>query len=189
MSPAAARSATPSRLERCRGLLGELGVDALLVSAAADVRYLSGFRGDDATLVIGADFSLICTDSRYWDQVREEAAGFELVEVRGELLAESVGALRSAGAQGRLGIQGAALSYASYRIVRRRHRGGLRDVGAAVTRLRVVKDAGEIAVMRRAGARDRRSAGGGRRRGTRGAARGRRRLAAARGVSPSRRRG
>ena len=146
MSPA-----RTSRLESCRSLLGELSVDALLVSDAADVRYLSGFRGDDATLLVGADFACICTDARYWDQVREEVDGFALVEVRGELLAESVGALRSAGAKGRLGIQGAALSYASYRTLRRRHGGGLRDVGAAVTRLRAVKDAGEIAVMRRAG--------------------------------------
>jgi Xaa-Pro aminopeptidase len=117
-----------SRLERCRGLLGELRVDALLVSDATDVRYLSGFRGDDTTLLLGADFAYICTDARFWDQVREEVDEFALVEVSGELLAESVGALRSAGAQGRLGIQGAALSYASYRALRRRHGGGLRDV-------------------------------------------------------------
>ncbi len=130
MSPAAA-----SRLERCRGLLGGLRVDALLVSDAVDVRYLSGFRGDDTTLLVGADFAFICTDARYWDQVREEVDAFALVEVRGELLEESVGALRTAGAQGRLGIQGAALSYASYRAVRRRHGGGLRDVGAARSRV------------------------------------------------------
>ena len=120
-------AAVTSRLERCRGLLGGLGVDALLVSAAADVRYLSGFRGADATLLVGADFAFICTDARYWDQVREEVDGFALVEVRGELLDGSVGALRATGAKGRLGIQGAALSYASYRTVRRRYGGGLRD--------------------------------------------------------------
>jgi Xaa-Pro aminopeptidase len=139
-----------SRLDRCRGLLDGLGVETLLVNDLADVRYLSGFRGDDATLLVGEKAALICTDARYWDQVHEEVEGFELVEVRGELLSESVGALRSAGRQGRLGIQGAALSYASYRAVRRRHGGGLRDVGAAVTRLRAVKDAAEITVMRRA---------------------------------------
>jgi len=139
-----------SRLERCRALLDELGVEAFLVNDPVDVRYLSGFRGDDTTLLVGADFALICADARYWEQVREEVEGFDLVEVRGELIEESVGALRSAGARGPLGIQGAALSYASYRAVRRRHGGGLRDVGAAVTRLRETKDAAEIAVMRRA---------------------------------------
>ncbi len=143
--------AAESRLERCRGLLGELGLDALLVTDSADVRYLSGFRGEDTTLLVGADFAFLCTDARFWDQVREEVDGFALVEVRGDLLEESVGTLRSAGAQGRLGIQGAELSYASYRAVRRHHGGGLRDVGAAITLLRAVKDADEVAVMRRAG--------------------------------------
>jgi Xaa-Pro aminopeptidase len=139
------------RLERCRSLLDELGLEALLVTAPADVRYLSGFRGDDTTLVVGGEYAFICTDSRYWDQVREEVEGFSLVEVQGELLRESVEALRLGAGRGRLGIQGAELSYAAYRTLRRHHGGGLRDVGGAVTRLRAVKDAGEIEIMLRAG--------------------------------------
>jgi Xaa-Pro aminopeptidase len=42
------------------------------------------------------------------------------------------------------------VSYASYRRLRRAHVGRLRNVGDAVSRLRVVKDAAELAVMRRA---------------------------------------
>jgi Xaa-Pro aminopeptidase len=140
-----------TRLDRCRALLDQLGVAALLVTDPADVRYLSGFRGGDTALVVGAGYALICTDARYWDQVREEVDAFDLVEVRGELLAEAVAAFRSTGEQGRLGIQGSALSYAAYRGLRRRHDGGLRDVGDAITRLRVTKDADELAAMRRAG--------------------------------------
>ncbi|MFA4965534.1 MAG: M24 family metallopeptidase, partial [Thermoleophilia bacterium] len=45
-----------------------------------------------------------------------------------------------------------ALSHAAYRGLRRRHRGGLRDVRQRVSRLRVRKDAGEIELLRRAGA-------------------------------------
>ena len=43
------------------------------------MRYLSGFRGEDTTLVIGRDVALICTDSRYFAQVHEEVGGFEIV--------------------------------------------------------------------------------------------------------------
>ena len=78
------------RLARCRTLLDDLGLDGVVVSAAADVRYLSGFRGDDTTLVIGRDAALICTDSRYWQQVREETVGFELVEaLSADLIADT----------------------------------------------------------------------------------------------------
>ncbi len=144
-----------SRLRRCRELLaGFGGLDGVLVTDPVDVRYLSGFRGDDATLVVGGDVALICADARFWGQVREEVAGFTLSKMTTlDLLAHNVSAADEAlGAAARLGYQGAQLSHAGYRRLRRLHRGGLRDVGAAVTRLRLVKDAAEIAAMRRAGA-------------------------------------
>jgi Xaa-Pro aminopeptidase len=142
------------RLPRCRALLDDHGLDGVVVSGAADVRYLSGFRGDDATLVIGRDAALICTDSRYWEQVREETTDFELVEAPGaDLIADTAAAAeRAFGAEARLGFQGASLSHEEYRRLRRRHRGRLRDLGDRVSRLRAVKDAAEIAVMRRAAA-------------------------------------
>ncbi len=150
-----AKTAAPpatDRLGRLRDLLDARGLDAVLVSDSTDVRYLSGFRGEDTTLVVGRDAALICTDSRFWEQVREEVAGFELVAVvGGDLIAETatVADVRLGGA---LGYQGAHLSHAAYRVLRRRHTGRLRDVGDRVTRLRAVKDDTELAAMRRAAA-------------------------------------
>ena len=84
-------------------LLDELGLDALLVTDAPDVRYLSGFRGEDTTLVVGRTSALICTDSRFWAQVHEEVPDFELVKTE-RLLTDAVAAVaaqgRSAGAAG-----------------------------------------------------------------------------------------
>ena len=142
------------RRDRCRRLLEGLRVDGILVTDPVDVRYLSGFRGDDATLVLGHDAALLCTDSRFWEQVREEVTDFELSKVTSEpLLAHSVReAARALGEGARLGYQGAQLSHASYRRLRRLHRGGLRDVRQAVTLLRAVKDDAEIAILRRAAA-------------------------------------
>jgi Xaa-Pro aminopeptidase len=142
------------RLEHCRALLPRLGVAALLVTDPDDVRYLSGFRGDDATLVVGADAASICTDARYWEQVHDEVADFELSRVTEQpLLSHSVvEAARLFGVGARLGYQGAQLSHASYRRLRRAHEGGLRDVGQQVTLLRAVKDEPEMAAMRRAAA-------------------------------------
>ena len=142
------------RLDRLRRRFERLRVDGVLVSDPVDVRYLSGFRGDDALLVVGHGAALLCTDSRFWAQVREEVRDFELSQVTAEpLLAHSVReALRVLGAGARLGYQGAQLSHASYRKLRRLHTGPLRDVRQTVTLLRVVKDDEEIAVLRRAAA-------------------------------------
>ncbi len=142
------------RLDRLRALLAGLRVDGVLVTDPVDVRYLSGFRGEDATLVIGEDVALLCTDSRFWEQVHEEVHVFELSKVTSTpLLAHSVTAAAEVlGPGARLGYQAAQLSHASYRRLRRAHGGGLRDVRQSVTLLRAVKDEAEIAVMRRAGA-------------------------------------
>ena len=142
------------RLDRCRALLQELRVDGVLVTDPVDVRYLSGFRGDDATLVIGADAALLCADSRFWEQVHEEVREFELNKVTSTpLLAHSVAAAAEVlGPDAGLGYQAAQLSHAAYRRLRREHHGRLRDVRQSVTLLRAVKDEDEIAVMRRAGA-------------------------------------
>jgi Xaa-Pro aminopeptidase len=142
------------RLDRCRRILDALGIDGILVSDPVDVRYLSGFRGDDAALVVGRGAALLCTDSRFWAQVHEEVADFTLSKVTSEpLLAHSVReAARVLGGGARLGYQGAQLSHASYRRLRRMHGGGLRDVHQDVTLLRAVKDEAEIAILRRAAA-------------------------------------
>lgn len=142
------------RLDRCRALFEGLHVDGVLVTDAEDVRYLSGFRGDDATLVVGPDVALLCTDARYWEQVREEVTAAELSEVTDRsLLAHSAAeAERVLGAGAALGYQGDALSHAAHRRLRRAYDGRLRDVRQSVTLLRAVKDEREVAAMRRAAA-------------------------------------
>jgi len=149
-------SAAPAegRLARCRTLLDALRLDAIVVSADADVRYLSGFRGEDATLVVGRETALIVTDSRYYEQVREEVTGFELVEAAGAgLLADTAAAAAQAlGVGCALGYQGGGVTHAGYRALRRAHKGRLRDVKARVSRLRMVKEPGELEAMRRAAA-------------------------------------
>jgi Xaa-Pro aminopeptidase len=140
------------RLERLRAVLAARRVDAALISARHDVRYLSGFRGDDSVLLVGRDLALICTDSRYWAQVAEEVVGFSL-EKTDDLLPGALAALaRELGDTSRLGFQGGAVTHADWRRLRRVHRGGLRDLGDAVLRLRMVKDAAELDTLARAAA-------------------------------------
>jgi Xaa-Pro aminopeptidase len=141
------------RLERLRAVLAARRLDAALISARHDVRYLSGFRGDDTALLVGRDdLALICTDSRYWAQVAEEVVGFSL-EKTDDLLPGALAALaRELGDASRLGFQGGAVTYGHWRQLRRVHRGGLRDLGDAVLRLRMVKDAAELDILAHAAA-------------------------------------
>jgi Xaa-Pro aminopeptidase len=139
------------RLERCRLLLEEAGIDGVVVSNSVDVRYLSGFLGEDATLIVTRDAALICTDARFWEQVHAEVTGFVLVKTSGELVAETAAAAAERlGPGAALGFQGTAVSHADYRVLRRGYRGRLRDLRSRVSLLRVLKSGSEVNLMRRA---------------------------------------
>ena len=143
---------TSERLAAARRLLTRKSLDILIVTAVPDVRYLSGFRGEDACLLIAHAWALIATDSRFWAQVHEEVRGLELLPTE-DLLRDSLTALGERFAVGAtLGFQGRDVSYADYRRLRRLHRGRLSDVADHVAALRLVKDDGEVAAVRRAAA-------------------------------------
>jgi Xaa-Pro aminopeptidase len=139
------------RLDRCRVLLESVGVDGVVVTDPVDVRYLSNFRGEDATLIVTPETALICTDARYWEQVHAEVTEFALFKSNDELMTGTVAAIAEClGPEAAIGFQGRAVSYADYRTLRRGHRGHLRDLRSRVSRLRVVKSASEMTLMRRA---------------------------------------
>ncbi|MGB1223673.1 MAG: aminopeptidase P family N-terminal domain-containing protein, partial [Mycobacterium sp.] len=69
------------RRDRLRQLLASAALDALLVSDLLNVRYLSGFTGSNAALLIltGSETPVLATDGRYRAQAAEQALGAEIV--------------------------------------------------------------------------------------------------------------
>lgn len=144
-----------NRLERLRAALRERGLPALLVSAPANRRYISGFSGSAGALLVSADAALLFTDGRYVIQAGREAPAFALREIVNPgrplhaLLAEAAQELRL----GQIGFEAAHTSVAEHQALV----AGLADadvalVGASgvVEALRELKDADEIATLRRA---------------------------------------
>ncbi len=73
-----------SRIEKIRGRMAELEIDALLVCIEENRRYLSGFKGEDTQFDESAGALLICkdalfllTDSRFEEQARNEACAYD----------------------------------------------------------------------------------------------------------------
>lgn len=73
-------SPTGSRLTQLRELIAGRGLDKLLVGNLVNVKYLSGFTGSNAVLLVGADEAVLLTDFRYLTQAAEQAPGFELID-------------------------------------------------------------------------------------------------------------
>lgn len=74
-----------NRLQKLRPIISQKGLDALLVSQPENYRYLSGFTGSTGWLIISNSHTILATDSRYTEQAKQEAQGFEVIQVRGEL--------------------------------------------------------------------------------------------------------
>lgn len=68
-------------------------LEALLLTHAPDVRYLCGFTGSNAVLLVLARSAVLLTDGRYTVQSREETAGSRVRVVIAKKLLEAVAAL------------------------------------------------------------------------------------------------
>jgi Xaa-Pro aminopeptidase len=141
-----------SRADRVAALLPGRGVDALLVTAPANLRYVTGFGGSNALAVIGPDLRRFVTDFRYVERAAGEVRGFDVERGGREMLAT----LERGWPEGpvRLGFEDDHLSV-------RRHRrlfDALPDrvelvpAGGVVEAVRAVKEPEEVAAMRAAAA-------------------------------------
>ena len=87
------------RIHRLRARLADDGIDAAVITAAANVMWLTGFGGSNGTVLVTGDGAVLVTDSRYAEQAPEqlEAAGCDAeVVIAGDPVA--VGAERFGGA-------------------------------------------------------------------------------------------
>src|SRR5918998_4989509 len=97
-----------SRIPRLRQAFEEAGCDALLVTRLVNIRYLTGFTGSAALLLVTPDELLFVTDGRYRDQAADQlrAAGVEARIEIGRTSEEQRELLSGPGtAAGRLGLE------------------------------------------------------------------------------------
>src|SRR5918992_5286032 len=134
-----------------RALLPGAGVDALLVTDLVNVRYLTGFTGSNAALLVHADgdaASRFCTDGRYRTQAAAEVPDLETVIERA--CAVELGKQAAALGVGRLGFESDTVSVDAHDALAEAAGMPLLRAPGLVQRLRAVKDAGEVESLRRA---------------------------------------
>lgn len=66
------------RIERTASLLSRRRVDLFLCASLSNLRYLTGFSGSDAALVVSRRDAVLVTDGRYTEQARREVLGAEV---------------------------------------------------------------------------------------------------------------
>jgi len=124
-------------------------LDAMLVTDLVNVRYLSGFTGSNAALLIRADDEtpVLATDGRYRTQAAQQAPDAEVVIERA--CGPHLAARAATDGVRRLGFESHVLTVDGYALLERSapELEFVRAAGA-VEALREVKDAGELALLR-----------------------------------------
>jgi len=133
------------------GLKGA-GVDALLVTNFTNVTYLTGFTGDDSYLLLGKTVTVLISDGRYTTQLSQECPELD-VHIRSTQVSITAAVVEVVGKSGlkTLGIESQNLTVGEYeRLATALKQTTLRPIGQAVEELRQIKDADEVAAIRKA---------------------------------------
>ncbi|WP_406280073.1 aminopeptidase P family protein [Embleya sp. NBC_00896] len=148
------------RRDRLRSRLAGAGVDVALITNLVNVRYLTGFTGSNAALLVytpgsggGASSAgaVLCTDGRYASQAGEESPDVELLVERACAQALTKRAAAAGGV--RLAIEEQHVTVELYRALgaiaaEASPAAELIGLGRVVEDLRKIKDAEEIAALR-----------------------------------------
>jgi len=127
----------------------ELKVDALLVSGLPNIRYLSGFTGDNALLLLTPDSQTLYTDPRFTIQAAEESNFPVKIHGKGPL-DQAVAQIIARKRLKRIGFEASRISYESYLRLKQALPLGatLKPLAGVIEKLRMIKSDNEIARIR-----------------------------------------
>ncbi|MGA8296864.1 MAG: Xaa-Pro peptidase family protein [Acidimicrobiales bacterium] len=141
-----------SRIGRLRERLEEEHLGGLIVTSMSNVRYLSGFSGSTAMLLITSSRVVFLTDGRYKDQsaAQLEQAGVDADVVVGKNAEQMKALERGTSSLKQVGLESEDATWAFATQLSKELKPETKPTSKLVEALRVVKDAGEIARIERA---------------------------------------
>jgi Xaa-Pro aminopeptidase len=142
--------AADRRLERqvaLRAALAAEGLDGLLVTHLPNIRYLTGFTGTAALLLVRNDASTLISDFRYAAQAPAEVGPAATVEIEQRSVWDRLGRVLSTEPGASIGIEAHALTVRDAERVSGLTRARLVPTTELVERQRVVKSPEEVAAI------------------------------------------
>lgn len=135
------------RIYKLRQALSERQLDGMLILQPENRRYLSGFTGSSAALLITAEKALLFTDFRYLEQAKLQAPQFEVVRHE-QVMWDSIVPYTNALAQ--VGFEQDFVSFALHETLTEKFNCRLVPVGTLLEELRLVKDEAELDKLQKA---------------------------------------
>ena len=137
------------RLNRLRKSFDEHNIEAMLITGPENRRYLSGFTGSAAKLMIDQKSAYIFVDFRYVEQAKAQCPDFTVVQI-GDDYFEKLNQCLNQDNVTKLGFETDLVTYESYRRHSEKLAGvQLIQVKNITEKLRMIKDEQEIDIIRR----------------------------------------
>jgi Xaa-Pro aminopeptidase len=140
------------RREQLARRLTDEGIDALLISSPVNVTYLTGFTGDSTVLILTRDRFLVVSDPRYIGQLADECPDLPThIRPPTQKLPEAIAEVLVRLGCRSVGFESAAVTVAEFELLRSLAPSlSWKAAADRVERLRMVKDASEVAHIRTA---------------------------------------
>ena len=137
--------------ERVRRLLGERELDAVVIKEANCLRYFSDFTGGDGTLVVGKDYNILYTDSRYVESASYEAKCFEVRDIGRKKYSECIAEIFGEKEVHKAGFEGNTILLRDFRQMTEAVPEVLwEDISPDIEEIRMIKNSLEIVNIERA---------------------------------------
>ena len=137
------------RIRTIRKKLSDKNIDTLIITTSANVTYTTGFSGSDSWAVVTKRAVYLLTDSRYTQQAQIESANCQVIERTGSL-SQAVGKLLQQLSSVKTPAVEESISIAELKALKKHAQMRLKTVAGFVESVRTVKDAGEIATVKKA---------------------------------------
>ena len=139
------------RIQQLQKLIRRSGLDSLLITSPADWYYLTGFTGESGTLIVDRQAGTLVTDGRFTTQAKEEMRRVTVV-LQQDGLYRSCGEFLALGKRKRVGFDPQQVTIGQLDALKKTagHAVSFKPAGGLVQGLRAVKDASELAQMRKA---------------------------------------
>lgn len=138
-----------ARIEKLRDAMRKEALQGMLVTSPANLRYLTNFTGTAGLALITLEKAYFITDFRYVQQAEDQTEGFEIIQNSGPIFEELTDLEKESGIEN-VGFEEMHISFAEYSYLEEVLRGDLVPISGIIESLREVKDAGEIAVIKKA---------------------------------------
>ncbi len=138
------------RIDLLRTEMAAAGIGAFFTCFEVNIQYLTGFTGEDAGLYVSRDEVRLIVDSRFKEQAAESVPGFPLLPRNGEY-GKMADELSSAAGVREIGLEADRMCHRDFsRFSGLFKADSVRPLEGFVEKLRMRKDAGEVALIGKA---------------------------------------